>query len=143
VTRNLGGHRLRAAVAGVTIVVTGTVLSACGNSGQALAQQACSHITRSISLLHQSSASSGSAHAAQLQQEAYLELRKALPLTAEAAYDNGQWQALMTTVSESNRVPESVLIPALTAQCTDAESSNSPFGQGPSNTVPPATAPNS
>jgi hypothetical protein len=141
VTSPPDGRRLRAAVAGVAFVVgTGITLSACGDSGQALAKQACTHIDRSISLLRESSDPSGSAHSAELQQQAYVQLRKALPLTAEAAYDDGQWQALMTTVSESNRVPEQTLIPALQAQCTDAN--QSPFGQAPppSSIPPPAPA---
>ena len=50
---------------------------------------------------------------AQLSQQAYTQLRLALPIAAEAAYRDGQWQALMTTVSESNRVPETTLVPAL------------------------------
>lgn len=140
-TSPLGGYRLRAAVTGVAFAtVIGVSLSACGNSGQALARQACTHIDRSISLLRESGDPPGSARSAQLLQEAYMQLRKALPLTAEAAYDDGQWQALMTTVSESNRVSETTLIPALQAQCTDAN--QSPFGQAPppSSIPPPAPA---
>jgi hypothetical protein len=141
-----GGLRLRAAATGVAFVMgIGVTLSACGNGGQALAEQACTHIDRSISLLRQSSRPAGSTHSAQLEQEAYVELRKALPLTAEAAYDNAQWQALMTTVSESNRVPETTLIPALQAQCTDANASQSPFGgqAPPSSSIPPPAPSNS
>ncbi len=133
-----GGRRgWRAAATGVALAVgLGAALSACGNGGQTLAREACGHITRSITLLHQSEDPSDHARSAQLQQEAYQELRKALPLSAEAAYDDGQWQALMTTVSESNRVAETTLVPALQAQCNDAD--QSPFNQpSPPSSIPP------
>lgn len=132
-----GRRRWRATATGVALAIAlGTALSACGNGGQTLAREACSHITRSITLLHQSQDRSDPVRSAQLQQEAYQELRKALPLTAEAAYDDGQWQALMTTVSESNRVPETTLIPSLQAQCSDAD--QSPFNQpSPPSSIPP------
>lgn len=132
-----GRRRWRATATGVVLAIgLGTALSACGNGGETLAREACSHISRSITLLHQSEDRSDPTRSAQLQQEAYQELRKALPLTAEAAYDNGQWQALMTTVSESNRVAETTLIPALQAQCSEAN--QSPFNQpSPPSSIPP------
>ena len=43
-------------------------------------------------------------------------LREALQPAALAGSNDGDWQALMTTLSESNRVPESKLVPALSAQ---------------------------
>ncbi len=133
-----GGRRgWRATVTGVVIAIgLGAGLSACGNSGVSLAREACGHITRSIALLHQSANHSDPARSAQLQQQAYQQLRTALPLTAEAAYDDNQWQALMTTVSESNRVAETTLIPALQAQCSDAD--QAPFNQpSPPSSIPP------
>ena len=132
-----GRRRWRTAAAGVALAIgLGTVLSACGNGGATLAREACGHISRSITLLHESQDRSDPTRSGQLQKEAYQELRKALPLTAEAAYDDGQWQALMTTVSESNRVPETTLVPALQAQCSDAD--QSPFNQpSPPSSIPP------
>jgi hypothetical protein len=70
-----------------------------------------------------------------LEADAETELRTALPIAAEAAYDDGQWQALMTTLSESNRIAPSTLIPALTQQC--ATTTSSPFNQPP----PPSSIP--
>lgn len=140
-TSSGGRRRWHATATGVVLAIgLGTVLSACGNGGETLAREACGHITRSITLLHESDAHANPGRSAQLQQQAYQQLRKALPLTAEAAYDDDQWQALMTTVSESNRVPETTLIPALQAQCTDAD--QSPFNQPspPSSIPPPAPA---
>jgi hypothetical protein len=117
----------------------GAALSACGNSGTTLAQQACVHINRSITDLERSHEPKYSAQADQLQQTAYLELRKALPIASMAAFHDGQWQSLMTTISESNRVPETTLITALKAQCNQADSST--FGNPPPPTSIPPPAP--
>ncbi len=130
-------------IVGAVLIATGlgASLSACGNSGTDLAKQACTHINRSIRLLEQSDHQSDHARAAQLAEQAYDQLRVALPIAAQAAFHDGQWQALMTTISESNRVPESTLVDALTAQCGEADSTI--FGQTPppSSIPPPAPAP--
>jgi hypothetical protein len=126
----------------VVVVGLGLGLGACGNSGLTLAKQACSHINRSIALLHESDRAPDQAAVGRLQNQAYDELRLALPLAAQAAYADGQWQSLMTTISESNRVPETTLESALSAQCVEADSSV--FGQTPpppSSIPPPAPAP--
>jgi hypothetical protein len=132
------GH-LGGAVLGVLAVVgLGATLSACGNSGTTLAQQACVHIDRSITDLHKSELPGYAAQADGLRQKAYLELRKALPIASMAAFHDGQWQSLMTTISESNRVPETTLITALTAQCNQANSSTFGNPPPPSSIPPPA-----
>jgi hypothetical protein len=130
--------RFRRLTAGTVLVIgLGATLSACGNDGAALAKQACTHVNRSLTLLTQASRETDATVASQLQQKAYMQLRQALPIAAEAAFHDGQWQALMTTVSESNRVPETTLVGALRDQCQQADSSV--FGQAPppSKTVPP------
>ena len=65
-------------------------------------------------------------------------MRQALPIAAQAAYRDGQWQALMTTVSESNRVPETTLVTALQQQCQQADSSTFDQAPPPSSIPPPA-----
>ena len=117
------------------VVGLGAFLSACGSSGTALAEQACTHVDRSLALLAESVRQTDTSSSSMLQQEAYLQLRQALPIAAEAAYHDGQWQSLMTTVAESNRVPETTLVSALKAQCHQA--SSSVFGQPP----PPSSIP--
>ncbi len=127
--------------AAALVVGIGISLSACGNSGTDLAQQACTHINRSITFLKQSEGHTDPQEAAKLKLEAYNQLRDALPITAEAAYDDGQWQALMTTVSESNRVPESMLVSALRQQCAAADTTV--FGQQgapPPDSLPPVSS---
>jgi hypothetical protein len=124
------------AAAAVIALGLGAALSACGNSGATLAKQACTHIDRSIDLLEESGHQSDHDQAAQDAAQAYSQLRAALPIAAQAAFQDGQWQALMTTVSESNRVPESTLVSALKAQCSEANSTV--FGQlPPPSSVPP------
>jgi hypothetical protein len=120
----------------------GTALSACGTSGTGLAQQACSHVNLSISLLSRAEHQPDARLSAALRQRAYMQLRAALPIAAEAAYKDGQYQALMTTVAESSRVSESTLETALEAQCQAADSST--FGQpSPPSSIPPPAPVNS
>ncbi len=125
--------------AGLAIILTG-----CSQQqGLDLARQACDHVTRSIQLFHESQHATDPATAARLNAQAHAELLDALPLAAEANSDDGQWNALMTTISESARVDESYLVVALTAQCRLANS-NEPY-QGPAgggNTPPGSTLPN-
>jgi hypothetical protein len=125
----------RLVLSGLAALGLGAVLSACGTSGTGLAQQACHHVNRSIALLSEAGRETDTSVAAQLRLKAYDQLRDALPIAAEAAYADGQYQALMTTVAESSRVSETTLVPALQAQCQSADSS--PFGQAP----PPSSIP--
>lgn len=124
------------------IVAVGIGLAGCANSGESLARQACGHVNRSIAFLKEASHESSQARASSLEEDAEAELRTALPIAAEAAYDDGQWQALMTTLSESNRVAPTMLVPALTQQCAQAESG--PFNQpAPPDSIPPPAPSNS
>ncbi len=135
---------------GIVIIVGCALgLAACSGNGQALAQAACVHVDKSIALYRQSTATSDPTRSEALGQQAYVQLLDALPLAAQAAGKDSQWQALMTTVSESSRVSESHLVGALTDQCGMADQS-SPFVPPPTRPVPPpasvpppATAPGS
>lgn len=132
-------RRLARPAAGAAVVVgLGLGLASCADNGQGLARQACRHVNRSLALLDQASHAATSTRVDSLQQEALAQMRAALPIAAEAAYDDAQWQALMTTLSESNRVPPTTLVPALRQQCAQADSS--PFNQtpAPSSIPPPA-----
>ena len=131
----------RQAAAGLALLgVLCAGLAACSQSGgTAQAKQACAHVGTSLSLLDQASHADGRSATA-LDEQAYLQLREALPLAAEAADANSQWQALMTTISESNRVPEHYLVTALRAQCAVANSSVGGEPPPPSSFPPPAPA---
>jgi hypothetical protein len=98
-------------------------LSGCGQQGgQNLAQQACVHVHRSVEDYTRSSRPGVSASTvALLRTEADGQLRAALPLAAAANSDDGSWNSLMTTISESATIDEGHLVPALVAQCAVAD----------------------
>ncbi len=90
-------------------------LSGCGQANaRDYAVQACHHVERSLSLWSGAEGNPG------VEAKALAELRVALPLASLAASEDGQWQALQTTLSESSRVDESRLVHALSAQCHTA-----------------------
>jgi hypothetical protein len=127
------GGRPAGAVASVA-VLAGIGLSACGGSGagQALAQQACVHVNRSVTdWVRAADAGTPAASAAQLRDQADQQLRAALPLAAAANSDDGTWNALMTTISEGATVDEGHLVPALRAQCAVADTNPNVNPQGP------------
>lgn len=98
-----------------------TLLAACGNyQGNSLAREACSHVDRSIHLYREAEGAGSGVVIAEDRQKALVQLRIALPLASIAAGEAGTWEGLEATLSESNRVPEGRLIPALTDQCTAA-----------------------
>jgi hypothetical protein len=115
--------RLRAGAAAVaaTVALAVGVTGCASSAGLSLAKQACQHVNRSITIYRESerdpgtNASTGEATSAEEQ------LRVALPLAATAAGEASQWQALMATLSESSRLPESDLTYALQQQCAVAE----------------------
>ncbi len=74
------------------------------------------HVERALTAAHKAAAA-GPSEAAQLQSEVVDQVRAALPFAARAAGDNTTWQPLDATLSESNRVPVRLLLPALAAQC--------------------------
>jgi hypothetical protein len=105
--------------------IAGALLSACGG-GQDSSQgrQACADVTKSISLYDQSLRAATSARSKALVAEATAELRLALPLAASADTNDGTWQPLEATLSESNRfgsgphdLNEGQLTTALSSQC--------------------------
>lgn len=116
-------------------------MAACGGGGNGSARQACRQIDRSIALYRQSTAASSPTKSAALAQQAEGLLREALPLAAAAATQDGTYQALMTTVAESSRVPEGHLITALVDQCGAAQASNGAEPPPPTVIPPPATIP--
>jgi hypothetical protein len=119
----------------VAAVVAGGVLglSACSSQGgQALAQQACVHVHRSVAAFERSTQVGTPANdVSRLQKRAAQELRLALPLAAAANSDDGSWNSLMTTISESSWVDEGHLVPALDAQCVVADANQNENPQGP------------
>lgn len=115
-------RRLLGAAALVSFLAA--LMSACGASSSALGHQACVDVGHSLSIYAQSTKTDDAAVAARDRQRALALLREALQPAAIAGSGDGDWQALMTTLSESNRVPESKLFSALSAQCAQSLSEN-------------------
>jgi hypothetical protein len=127
-------RRRRVWAGAVLLVGVPLGLAACSSvqDGQALAQQACVHVNRSVSdWVHSQRAGMSAATVATLQQRAEQQLRLALPLAAAANSDDGTWNSLMTTISEIETVDEGHLVPALHAQCVLANSNQNVNPQNP------------
>ena len=113
----------------MAVGLSGGVLTACAASAGDLARSSCVHVDASIALFTKAEHTTDPAAAAALRSQAYLALLPAIPIAAQAAYHDITWQALSTTLSEANRVPESELVPSLQAQCNSA--TNGVFNQPP------------
>jgi hypothetical protein len=127
-------RRRRVWAGAVLLVGVPLGLAACSSvqDGQALAQQACVHVDRSVSdWVSSQRAGMPAATVATLQQRAEQQLRLALPLAAAANSDDGTWNSLMTTISEIETVDEGHLVPALHAQCVLANSNQNVNPQNP------------
>jgi hypothetical protein len=120
---------------GATAVGAVLCLSACGQqSGEALARQACTHVTRSVRDYELSTRPNiPPSKAAALRTKADAELRAALPLAAAATSDDGSLNALMTTISEGATVDEAHLVPALKGQCKTINTNVNVNPQSPGN----------
>jgi len=119
--------RQTAAAAAVgAVLFLATLLCGCSQQDAlALARQACTHVGKSILLYDEAQASPAHAVALRELQEANNQLQDAEPLAAAATSDNGQWNALMTTLQEIGRVDEGHLLVALKAQCAVANTNGS------------------
>ena len=107
------------------LVISSVVLSACGTNGAvADARASCVLVKRAIAIQVQSEAPSlSAARRATLEGQAMGELLKATPKAADATSIDGSWNALQTTINESERVPLKNLVPSLTRLCKVADSS--------------------
>ena len=136
--RVTGRFRFRLARFGLSLIAVmavGSALTSCAASAGDLARASCKHVNASLALLTKADHTADPAAAAKLRSQAYVALLPAIPISAQAAYHDIQWEALSTTLSEANRVPESMLVPSLQAQCRSAD--NSVFNQAP---PPPPSA---
>jgi hypothetical protein len=104
----------------VALAAAGAIFAGCGGNGaDALGRTACLDVQHSLKLYNQSVQTSDPATAKHLGLEATDALRKALQPAAIAGSEDGDWQALELTLSETSRVPERYLVTALTAQCAE------------------------
>jgi hypothetical protein len=126
--------RRRVFAGAVLLVIVPACLAACSSvqDGQALAQQACVHVNRSVTeWVDSQRAGTSATTAAALRQRAEQQLRLALPLAAAANSDDGTWNSLMTTISEIETVDEGHLVPALRASCVQADNNQNVNPQNP------------
>ena len=133
-TTTVRSRLARGAVAVVATILAGTAMTACAASAGDLARASCAHVNKSLALYDKATRSTDPAAARTLKSQAYIELLAGIPIAAQAASHDIQWESLSTTLSEANRVPEATLIPALRSQCRNADTSV--FGQ-----VPPPSSP--
>jgi len=132
VTARVRTRLTRFAVGATALLASGTVATSCAASAGDLARTSCAHVTNSITLYDRSMKATDPTEATRLKGLAYIELLSAIPIAAQAAYHDNQWESLSTTLSEASRVPEATLIPALQTQCRNADASV--FGQQPPQT---------
>lgn len=124
VARRLSRRLSHAVFALAAIAASSALASGCAaQDGAALAKQACGYVTSSVSLYESSLSPAHRSDSIHLQDQAYDQLQLALQPAAIAAGDDPKWQGLMTTISESSRVPERVLVTALQEQCAVADGS--------------------
>jgi hypothetical protein len=105
-------------VGGLAIALScGAALTGCSTQeALANAQKACARVE--IAIRDERAAQSATAtRASSLRETALVEIRAALPFAAIAAGEDTSWQALEATLSESNRIPVSFLVHALSLQC--------------------------
>lgn len=120
----MGPRRWRIAAVVAGFPLAGLLASACGGGGAALAQQACSHVRRSLELYASAKHAPSRTLAHHERSAALTELRLALRPASLAGSAGGAYQALQATLEESSRVPESYLVSALSAQCASITSSS-------------------
>jgi len=113
----------RLAIPAAAIGISALISSGCTHqSGLGLARQACSEVQASISSYEAGIHATKRSIMARDLKRANDELQAAEPLAAAATSADGQWNALMTTLSEIGQVDEGRLITALRAQCAVADS---------------------
>ena len=107
------------------LVLASVVLSSCGTNGAVTdARASCVLVKRAITIQTQSEAPTlSAAQRTTLEGRSMSELLKATPKAADATSIDGSWNALMTTINESERVPLKNLVPSLTRLCRVADSS--------------------
>ena len=112
--RSLPGKR-RAVLLG-SIALTGALLSSCGASATAEADQACTLVHQSIRLYDASQTADASKARTDLARAELLLAQAVSPANLAASTDS-YWQPLAGTLAETEQLPESRLVIALRAQC--------------------------
>jgi hypothetical protein len=109
----------------VALLTSALALSSCGTGGAvADARAACRNVHQALATQRRSQATGITpSRRDNLENRALAQLLRATPKAAAATSIDGSWNALMTTINESERVPLDNLVPALTRLCRVADSS--------------------
>jgi hypothetical protein len=112
-----------------SIIAVGLVASSCSN-GAALSngRTACHYVDVSLKTLRSIPATASTAQRAATTKLAQSQLLEGLSYAAAATSDDGSYNALMTSIQEADRVPESYLEPSLEAICQVVNSSQPYLG---------------
>ncbi|MDA8276862.1 MAG: hypothetical protein M0Z45_01495 [Actinomycetota bacterium] len=92
----------------IAVLVVAVTASSCGASASSNGAKACGLVNKGLSIYAKNHSNS---------QQALNLIREALPFAAIAAGTDGSWQPLEATLSETNRVPLSNLVSALSQEC--------------------------
>lgn len=123
----------------ISLCLAGLLFSSCGTSASSNAQQSCKLVQHGISLYETAIHETDPVKSHLDMQASLKQLRAALPEAAIAAGSNGEYQALEATLSETNRVPEKLLIRALARQCSVILPANTKL-EVPGGYVPPTNS---
>ena len=116
--------------AGFGVALIALLAGACSNSAAlGSARAACGHVDASLKTYARATApGTSSQEVSTLLAQAQSQLLAALPDAANATSIDGSYNALMTTIQEADRVPESLLVPSLKRQCQIITSSSGYLG---------------
>lgn len=135
-----GGFSLPRAVGSViSLSFAGLIFSGCGTSAPSNALQACKFVQSGVSLYGAATNETDPVKSHREMEASLKQLRAALPDAAIAAGSNGGYQALEATLSETNRVPEKLLISALVRQCSVIMPTNTEL-RVPGGSIPPTNS---
>jgi hypothetical protein len=132
-TRGLVGT---CAAVGITVGLSVGLTGCADSAALGLVKQACHHVKISLALYQASEHEANAQVASSDLAKAQAQLQTASPLAAEAAGQAPQWQALMATLAENSRLPESDLVQALQQQCAVAQNGGTTLPTLPDTTLP-------
>ncbi len=109
----------------VALLSAAVTLSSCGTGGATTdARQACRSVHHSLAVYARSRTPGlRPAQRRALEGRALQLMLRATPAAAAATSLDGNWNPLVTTINEAERVPITYLVPALTRLCQIADSS--------------------
>jgi hypothetical protein len=109
----------------VALLLASGLLASCSSQAASLGNQACGYVSRAVRLRTDAASAGSRARSVALRDSAQHDLELAAPIAAQAAGADPTWQALAANLEQINRVPTSLVLPAIRADC---EALTSPGG---------------